>query len=145
MCSKEKYEKINPVQNESAQDEDNIERDTNVIENYQIIDVESIKSYSLKNYFSSLPINIKIFSKIFKVYDKINNESILNQLEKFITIFYRVFSTNPSLKDIDFFPPMKFNLLDDNSLLVEWIFKDFRIGFSFETDEKEWFFRTLSG
>jgi len=31
---------------------------------------------------------------------------------------------------------------DDESVLAEWIFKEFRIGFSFEKDEKEssWFF-----
>ena len=27
------------------------------------------------------------------------------------------------------------NLIEENSLLIEWIFKDFRIGFSFEKKE----------
>jgi hypothetical protein len=40
-----------------------------------------------------------------------------------------------------FLPALNFNQLDDNSVLMEWIFKDFRIGFSIEpnSEESSWY------
>jgi hypothetical protein len=39
-------------------------------------------------------------------------------------------------------PSLSFVISDDGSLLIEWVFKDFRMGFAFEENEKEssWYF-----
>ena len=58
-------------------------------------------------------------------------QSILNQFTTFV-----LYTVTAGL------PPLRLVLLEDSSYLLEWIFEDRRLGFSFETDPKDsgWYF-----
>lgn len=52
------------------------------------------------------------------------------------------FATALDAYDLSDAPVMMANMLEDGALVVEWAFRDRRLGFSFDPDEKEsgWFF-----
>ncbi len=42
------------------------------------------------------------------------------------------------VKPLKILPPVRAFIGEDGSLLIEWIFKDYRIGFNLESEEKDW-------
>jgi hypothetical protein len=88
-------------------------------------------------YISALPDKLNIFKKWHEI-DVIGNQNVKKQTEKFFKHFqYLLFVNKDKLNAIGSLPILAINLIDDNSMLVEWIFKDFRIGFSFEDNEND--------
>ena len=89
-------------------------------------------------HFMPLMIECDLVKPALEIVQQIENENIVNQargilliLQKTITTFHYYgfpFSHLPNLE--------AFNL-EDGSTLVEWIFDDFRIGFSVESDKDE--------
>jgi hypothetical protein len=68
----------------------------------------------------------------------VNEESVAAQSKEFIDRFIRLLRET-SLSNL---PPLRGFRREDNSLALEWIFKDFRVGLSFDLDvqESSWFF-----
>ena len=70
------------------------------------------------------------------VYSKIPDGAKKIKLEQFAAAFTNIvselipFYINDGLA----LTPIKFNLLDDQSILIEWIFYNYRIGFSIDDD-----------
>ena len=66
------------------------------------------------------------------------NADVIRNAKSFLSVFQRVLQNNRNLIDYSvYLPPLKFEWLEDDSLLIEWIFRDFRIGFSFEPNPEE--------
>lgn len=64
----------------------------------------------------------------------ITNRTISNHAERLLLIIRTRFE---NLEDVNNFPPIRAFESDDGSLLIEWIFNRFRIGFSIELDDEE--------
>lgn len=72
------------------------------------------------------------------------NENVVYRMKEFIAIFRKILLNN-SEKISKYIPPLSFHWSkEDHSLLIEWIFQDFRIGFNFEPDDNQssWYFVT---
>jgi hypothetical protein len=91
--------------------------------------------YNLPSYFNILKeANLSIA--------KAHNPDVRKHTEEFIAVLQRVLlKVRNSINTSSNLPPLKFRLLEDDSVLIEWIFKDFRIGFSFEpnSDDSGWY------
>lgn len=63
------------------------------------------------------------------------NKALVLQAENILAIILaEVILSNPQFE----LPPVVAYQGDDGALLLEWIYPDFRIGFSLEVDEKDW-------
>lgn len=93
--------------------------------------------HSIEDYTFMLPDGLNIIANYDEI-EKITSANIKKQaiqfLDEFLTILYRI------KKETNFsgsLPKLWIKSSDDGSILIEWILKDFRIGFTFEEDEKE--------
>ncbi|MGD1007432.1 MAG: hypothetical protein ABR980_09410 [Ignavibacteriaceae bacterium] len=84
------------------------------------------------------PSNVDVFQQYTNL-NEINNTSVKKQVESFLNRFQSILSYNKGyLTDLGKLPPLKIvPNVHDESVLVEWIFKNFRIGFSFEKNESD--------
>ena len=94
-------------------------------------------------YFLNYPKIAPIILPALLLTEQIRNAAIkkltLQYLGIFQTVLVEIINGN---RDIGYLPPLKMNIDDDGSVLLEWIFKDFRIGISFEVQESDssWYF-----
>lgn len=89
------------------------------------------------NYLINLPDKINIFKKCNDV-EGIKDIIVKKQVEKFLRRLQLLLMINKDkLTNIGNLPQLSIVIDEDESVLVEWMFKDFRIGFSFEKDEQE--------
>jgi len=92
---------------------------------------------TIQNYSIDLPDKLNIFKNILNL-SNIKDETVKTQISFFVEKFkITIFKNKLNINSIGGLPPLKLNILDDGSVLIEWIFKDFRIGFSFEIKESE--------
>ena len=111
----------------------------NELENIEVTGyATSGASYDLGDYIYRFPSNFDILRDI-KIENKTkNNAKTFQYVQHFVTTFQSVLLKNrANIKHSSLLPPLKFHWLEDNSALIEWIFKDFRIGFSIEPDIEE--------
>lgn len=89
-------------------------------------------------YFLNYPKIAPIILPALLLTEQIRNAAIkkltLQYLGIFQTVLVEIINGN---RDIGYLPPLKMNIDDDGSVLLEWIFKDFRIGISFEVQESD--------
>jgi len=90
----------------------------------------------------ALPDNLNIF-KYYGEIDKIKIENVKKQATYFLSQFQNMlFLIKDKISFSGSLPSLSFVISDNGSLLIEWVFKDFRMGFAFEENEKEssWYF-----
>jgi len=105
----------------------------------------SLYNNDIVSYFQVLPSNIDIFREIKEKISGINNGPAKENAHNFALEFQNILINLAVRNDIaNKLPPISIQGLDDNSVLLEWAFKDFRIGFSFEAnnDDSSWFLLT---
>ena len=89
------------------------------------------------DYVYILPNDINIF-KNFENIENIKNKNVKNQVVIFLAKFQNILIAISNRLDFTgSLPPLLIQAGEDGSALIEWIFKDFRIGFAFEENEKE--------
>ena len=89
-------------------------------------------------YIVTLPNDFNILRNAEIYNNGTKNANVIESVETFLSVFQRVLENNRNLIDYStYLPPLQFAWLEDDSLLIEWIFKDFRIGFSFEPNPNE--------
>jgi hypothetical protein len=89
-------------------------------------------------YFHAFPYDYNIFRGVNLDASQIPNEQLRKMTSQFLSDFQRVIMLNRTrIEGSGRLPPLKIRWLEDDSVLTEWIFKDFRIGFSIEPKEKE--------
>jgi hypothetical protein len=95
------------------------------------------------HYFHIFPSDFNIFREVNSALFHIEDKQVRETTSKFLTTFQNIFVLNRERiqSSSQHLPPLRIRYLDDNSVLIEWIFKDFRIGFSIETqeDESSWY------
>ena len=95
-------------------------------------------------YFRLLPSGINIFQNVYPLYSQLDKELAKNT-QSFITCFLEILTALNNQNAIsNNLPQLVFTPFDDNTLLIEWIFKDFRIGFSIDKNPQEsnWYLTT---
>lgn len=104
---------------------------------------EANNYYTMTNkYYKSISSNMDIFVNVVLDLSNIDNEKIRNKLIKFIIEFTNILD---SLKDIVTNRLTPFVVRNDEkeegSYFIEWVYKDFRVGFTFcEKDEESMWF-----
>ncbi len=83
--------------------------------------------------------NSKLLGELWLIIEKMENIETRNRACELLNSFPEILSLAKRLGiDISYLPKIKaFLNTNDGSLLVEWIFSDFRIGFTLETDDLE--------
>ncbi len=110
--------------------EDEVSNNTQFTTSLEYVDLSS-------NYINIEP-GYNIFSNFYNFYSEIKDDNKKKKLHEFILIFSNIISSHKNVIDNDLYlPKLSFSSAEDKSLLIEWIFKNFRIGFSFEEDENE--------
>lgn len=109
-----------------------------------ITNIQKVKRTNGMNegkYLGLLSSNLDIFKNITPVINEISNLFLRECLINFISTFTQVLSTIQTISN--FLPPMDIQTEDD-SIFLEWIFKDFRVGFTMAENETEsmWFIIT---
>lgn len=90
------------------------------------------------NYIYTLPNSINIFKNVKNNLNELKDVNIKKDAINVLMQFQKVILDNKrQLETIGYLPPLSLYKLDDGSFIIEWIFKDFRIGFSLEHDEKQ--------
>lgn len=98
----------------------------------------------LNDYFYSFSSNLNIFEDVQKYLNYIENNQVKNFIIEFIQTFQKILKTIMDKEQIDnVLPPMRITQEDD-AIILEWIFKDFRVGFIIENkvNESTWYMIT---
>jgi len=72
---------------------------------------------------------------------QIKNSDVTKQLDKLLSSIDKIFNDAPQRGvDLSCIPPLHAHIDEDGSVLLEWIFSDFRIGFNIEPnpDDSGW-------
>jgi hypothetical protein len=89
-------------------------------------------------YFRNLPSSLNILTNASDTIRRITDPEKQRDVVKFLLCFQNVLLTNRfTLDRIGNLSPLRISLNEDGSVLIEWIFRDFRIGFSIEEDRTE--------
>ena len=77
---------------------------------------------------------------------QLDNANVVKEGERALTVIRDTASDyQRSGRDIAHLPPLRTFVSDDGSVLIEWIFSDFRVGFSLEPDPRESGWYLVSG
>ncbi len=89
-------------------------------------------------YIKSAPQNFNVFNNVMKRCGEIQNPVLRERLLLFIKMFTDILNR---LSDMPNMLPAFVMTVEDDSIFLEWVFKDFRIGFTFCEYEEEsmWF------
>jgi hypothetical protein len=92
-------------------------------------------------YLSSLSKGTDIFVKVIPEVNRITNRDLKRRLLILINVFTEILSKIQTITN--YLPPMNMELEED-SIFLEWIFKDIRVGFTLDKEESEsmWFMIT---
>ncbi|GEM_PF-928050 len=100
--------------------------------------ITSDASGNTSPYLRTLPHDIDILRNADLGTNEVNNKDVMRQTQKFISVFQRILLNNHNIvNSFSYLSPLNFKWLEDDSVLIEWIFKDFRIGFSIEPVEQD--------
>jgi len=93
------------------------------------------------NWQSKLPANLNVFEKVDRVLPNVSNSGKKEQIVDFVKTFKTILLFLTKDDPMRYFLPPMFISENENSTRMEWIFKDFRIVFSFceNFDESYWF------
>ncbi len=102
----------------------------------RLIENETMDSIDLPaKYKVALPQNLDIFNTVESALGKIEDRQMKSNIEDFIIKFKACLS---QLKNIDNnLSKLNISFMDDGSVVIEWIYNYFRIGFAFEKNEEE--------
>ena len=92
----------------------------------------------LKAHFLPLPEDTSLVKLAWNTLHETQNQDVA---ERSRTLLSMVLETITSFQhfgfNMDYLPPVRAFNVDDGSVLIEWIFPDFRIGFSIETSRED--------
>lgn len=91
-----------------------------------------------KKYYNPISQGMNIFGNVIGGIIHIKNDIVRQKLILFVNEFTAVLERIQRISNL--FPPLVF-MEDEDSVFLEWVFKDFRIGFTFceNEDESMWF------
>lgn len=86
--------------------------------------------------------NLDILSQASNIISRITNDEIREMVIELLLVFQEYLNEyRLSQSALGHLPPLTIRIVEDGSILIEWIFKDFRIGFSIEPDiaQSSWY------
>lgn len=87
----------------------------------------------------------KIFQQVRETIKLTENQDVANEATNLLLLIQDVLSNFQLMKfDIGYIPQLRAYNVDDGSVLLEWIYKDFRLGFTIEpiSQESGWYIIT---
>ena len=102
-------------------------------------------SYLIGNKYTLIPTRLDIFRNINNKIKALKDEQIKKMVIEFVNTFYNTLNLANKYRNIsNVLPAISLNENDDDSVLLEWNFKNFRIGFQIdkEPDDSYWFLVT---
>ena len=84
-----------------------------------------------------------LFNEINMKFNKIENNNIKQIIKKICIVLGTNINKYSNFEEsIDLLSPLKINEIEETSILIEWIFKNYRIGFVIDKkiDESSWYF-----
>ena len=107
-------------------------------ENYSNISAAPALPDMDSQYFRNLPSSLNVLANAPDTIRRIADPEKRRDVVTFLLSIQNALLTNRFILDrIGTFSPLRINLNEDDSILIEWIFRDFRIGFSLETDRSQ--------
>ena len=84
-----------------------------------------------------------LFNEINMKFNKIEDNNIKQIIKKICIVLEKNINKYSNFEEsIDLLSPLKINEIEETSILIEWIFKNYRIGFVIDKkiDESSWYF-----
>jgi hypothetical protein len=79
-----------------------------------------------------------MLKEVIKGLPTLDDRQVSENTHILLLAFQKMLAMNRSMIESSrYLPPLRFRRLDDGTALIEWIFKDFRTGFTIEKDERE--------
>lgn len=92
----------------------------------------------LTTFYFEVPESTSLIKSAWDSIQKTPNEEIAERAKKLLTIIQEMISSFQEVGfDLCYLPPLRAFNVEDGSVLIEWIFTDFRIGFTVEIDPEE--------
>jgi len=110
------------------------------ISEYLIPDIPSLETLGRKLYqhYSIIPEESSVVGSAWNTVNICEViETVAEAKNVLSTIYQMIFTFKQFNFDIGYLPPLKAFNLEDGSVLIEWIYPDFRVGFSIEENKKE--------
>ena len=93
---------------------------------------------SIYHNFFPVTIGANIIDNAFYKLNEVQNQVIVKQAKKLLFTIQKIVEKFLQYRfDLYYLPPLHTFLANDGSLLIEWIFGDFRIGFNIEQESSE--------
>lgn len=86
----------------------------------------------LSQHFYPLPGDLDIIKSAWNTLKETVNQEVAREAKKLLTIIQETIVSLQQLEFVGSLPPLRAFNVNDNSLLIEWIFPNFRIGFTIE-------------
>lgn len=87
--------------------------------------------------FYSLPKDIDIFRDLIPYFQKLEDSPVKNSILHLLLTFQKLLNQINQINLSVYLPPLQLRPDEDGSVLIEWIFRDFRIGFLIEPNDSE--------
>ncbi len=88
------------------------------------------------NFFS--PAESRLIRPALETLKTAKNNEVSNEAEKFLLLIKETVSSFQQMSfDLTFLPPIRAFENDDGSILIEWVFKNYRIGFGIEVNPSD--------
>jgi hypothetical protein len=105
---------------------------------FKIRPVNETTGSALKVLYFPFPRESGLFNNAWRVVQQINDEEVARNAQNILTMIEEmVVSFQQSRFDLSNLPPLHAFRADDGSVLLEWIFVDYRVGFSIEPNPVE--------
>lgn len=87
-----------------------------------------------------------IFKSIYRNYKNLSNDNVKKKIKNFMLVLQRnlVIQNDVFENFNNYLPPLLMNELEDGSVVIEWIYSNFRVVFSFEVNDSESFAMLLT-
>jgi hypothetical protein len=94
--------------------------------------------------FCTMPLSndTALIDAVFHTICQVKNQQVRDQAVKLLAPIQEMFrALQQSGVDLSYLPPLRATNVDDRSVLIEWVFADFRVGFSIEPnpDNSSWY------
>lgn len=93
---------------------------------------------SLKRYYLPLPEELSLVKRAWAITRQTENQTLGLEARKLLSVIDEMIGSFQQFGfDLGYLPPLQAFNVEDGSILIEWIFRDFRIGFNIEPNPND--------
>lgn len=102
------------------------------------VPINETVSGSLRRDFLPLPEELSLVKTAWTITRQTENQSVAKEARRLLAAIHEMISSFQHFGfDLDYLPSLHAFNVEDESILVEWIFNDFRIGFTIEPNPRD--------